>query len=173
MTSQTNITPFLESYPNTVLNVAEYSYKNIVEELDTHFHKALKFFSTISDDKLHFRYQKDKWTIADVLGHLIDHQLLFMHRALSFARNYKEPILPVDENLWVRESNLGDKSFETLVDLYEKSFSLFYTHISLLEKQQLQNSGIANSIELTIEQLLAYFILHEKHHFTVITERYL
>ncbi|MGL1934984.1 MAG: DinB family protein [Fibrobacterales bacterium] len=171
-TTSTTI-PFLESYPYEVLNIKEYHYTNIVQELQDHFKHASKVFSTIPDDKLHFRYQPDKWSVAEVLGHLIDHHLLFMHRAVTFARGFENPILPSDENLWVKNSVLGNKSFQTLVDLYEKSSTLFETHIVLLEKSQLQHSGIANSIEMTIEQLLSYFIQHEKHHFDFILSHYL
>ena len=173
MTTQTTPVPFIESYPYRALEVESFQYTNIALELKAHFSKAMKFISTIDDDKLHFQYAEGKWSVADVLGHLIDHQLLFLHRALSFARKFKTPICAVDENEWAANSNLGNKSFETLTDLYDKSSKLFLTHISIMDKATLKNCGIANNIELSIEQLLAYMILHERHHLDVINTLYL
>ena len=75
---------YFQSYINQVSN--EYT---LIEELEISVHRLIKFVQNIPMDKFDYRYAEGKWTIKDILQHLIDAERIFSYRALCFARKYR------------------------------------------------------------------------------------
>ena len=72
----------------TYINQVSGEY-TLVEELEISVHRLIKFVQNIPMDKFDYRYAEGKWTIKDILQHLIDTERIFAYRALRFARNDK------------------------------------------------------------------------------------
>src|SRR6185369_14277705 len=137
-------------------------YKNYVKQIDEpdmlqalriSGHRMLELVHSIPDNKADFAYAPGKWTVRELLCHIMDAERIFAYRALRFARNDKTPLSAFEENEYVPEANAHARTLqqlaneigrlrETTIDLY-KSF----TPAMLLRK------GSANNTEVSVLNL--------------------
>ena len=152
---------------------------NILEHLWENFKHIKAFINNLPDEKLYYRYADGKWTIKEILVHLIDDERIFSYRALRYARNDSTPLPGFDENHYALYSNANDRSLASIFDEYETvrkaTISLFNNmpDDSFMRK----GTGIETDGSIINERTvrcLAYHIAgHELRHFNVIKERYL
>lgn len=87
------------------------------------------FLHAIPEDKREYAYAVGKWTVKEVLGHLIDTERVFMHRALCIARSDPGALPGFDQNAWCPEGKFNDRSWKDLVgewtDVRRASISLW------------------------------------------------
>lgn len=130
------------------------------------------FLSTIPAAKADYAYAEGKWTIKEVIGHMIDAERTFAYRILAFSRGQKE--LPgFEEDEYVALSTFKSR---TLADLAEEFKMVREANLFLfrsLTPQQLLATGIANSNIISVRALLYIAAGHEMHHINLIKERYL
>src|SRR6516165_3864014 len=96
-----------------------------------------KFLGEIPKNKIDFAYAPGKWTIREVLQHIIDAERVFTYRALTFARKDKTPLPGFDENNWAAESRSAQRSWKDLRDEFKtirKSTELLF---GSLDQEQL------------------------------------
>lgn len=159
--------PYYENYiklvPGTDINKELIRQK---EEL-LHFYKSIPVF------KQEYKYSEGKWTIKDIILHLIDAERIFAYRALRISRSDTTPLPGFDENDYVGMANANDREFESLLSEFETvreaTISLFasFTDLDLLRL------GTASNASVSV-RAIGYIILgHELHHKNVILERYL
>ncbi len=134
---------------------------------------ALNFFQSISLDKLNYRYAEGKWTIKEVISHLIDCERVFCYRALRFSRNDKTVLAGFDENDYVDWSNANDRTIDDLLEEYSSVRKATITLFKSFTEGSLLNKGVAGSGEVSVRALGFLVIGHEKHHINVVKERYL
>ncbi|WP_397362800.1 DinB family protein [Olleya sp. R77988] len=134
---------------------------------------TLGFYCSIPLEKLDFRYAEGKWSIKEIISHIIDTERIFCYRALRFAREDVSALSGFDENNFVDTSNAKNRTIGDLLEEYKlvrlSTLALFksFTGKSLLCK------GVAGSGEVSVRALGFLIIGHEKHHQNVIVERYL
>lgn len=160
--------PFYANYIAQISN--EYT---LMEELEISVHRLVKFVQDIPMDKYDYRYAEGKWTIKDILQHLIDAERIFAYRALRFARNDKAELPGFEENDYADAAN-GDK--RSIMDLLtelavvrQATLSLFKT----FQDEQLLRSGIASKNNMSVRALGFVIIGHQNHHQRIFQERYL
>jgi uncharacterized damage-inducible protein DinB len=146
---------------------------DILQTLEQQMENSLSLLRTIPSDKANFRYAPDKWSVKELLGHLIDSERIFSYRALRFARNDQTPLAGYDQDDYVRE---GDFDSRDLADMAEEFATLRRATIQLLrslnETEWLRH-GKANENDVSV-RALAYIIAgHELHHMEVLRSRYL
>ena len=91
----------------------------VLTHLGNSFLEINKLVSSLSDEKLLYRYQKDKWTIKEVLVHIIDDERIYAYRALRFARN-DETILPgFDQDDFAKYSDANNRPIANIMEEYE------------------------------------------------------
>jgi len=157
-------------FSNYVTLVAE---GDIIETLEQQIENSLSLLRTISSDKANFRYAPDKWSVKELLGHLIDSERIFSYRALSFARNDQTPLPGYEQNDYVRGTDFDSRN---LADMVEEFATVRRATIQLLrplnETEWLRH-GKANENDVSV-RALAYIIAgHELHHMVVLRSRYL
>ncbi len=144
-----------------------------VDILDDVGGKTFGFFSQLSEEQSLFAYDEGKWTLKELLQHLIDTEKVFNYRALSFSRNDKAALPGFDEELWASHSYANDRSLESLIDEFSfvrKSSILFFDD---LPSEGLERSGLANGNEIQVETIGKLIVGHNIHHLNIIEERYL
>jgi len=117
-------------------------------------------------------YAQAKWTIPQIIEHLIDTERIFQYRALRFARQDKTELPGYDENMYAAVSKADNRSIEDLLEEYQivrLSTLLLYKN---LDSDQLHFTGKANGHEISVLALGFIMIGHSVHHFNVIQERY-
>ncbi len=146
---------------------------NPIKALENQIIAMQAFLSEIPEDKENYRYAPGKWSIKEIIGHLIDTERIFGYRALSFARKEKTPLPGFEENDYVAAANFEKRSFYNLVHEYnlvrESHLALFKS----FDEQALSQVGNANGNNMTVRAIIFTIAGHELHHLQVIRERYL
>ena len=128
---------------------------------------------SIPESKGDYRYGPGKWSIRELMGHIIDAERIFAYRALRFARNDKTPLSGFDENVYVPESNVATR---TLAELMNELRRIRETSIDLYKSfapEMLDRIGSANNTEISVLALGYVIPGHETHHRTILKTRYL
>ena len=164
------LTEHAPEFSNYVALVGE---GDIIQTLERQIENSLSLLRTIPSDKANFRYAPEKWSVKELLGHLIDSERIFSYRALRFARNDQTPLPGYEQNDYVRNADFDRRN---LADMAEEFATVRRATIQLLrplnETEWLRH-GKANENEVTV-RALAYIIAgHELHHMGVLRSRYL
>ena len=135
--------------------------------------ETLRLLGRVNEKKSRHRYAPGKWTIREVVGHVIDAERVFTYRALTFARADKGPLPGFDENGWAAGSNADSRTLKSLRDELD---SLRGTTLALFKgfgPAELARSGIASGHPVSVRGLLYVTAGHERHHVKILKERYL
>lgn len=127
----------------------------------------------IPEAKGDYRYEPGKWSIKELLCHMMDAERIFAYRALRFARNDKTPLSGFEENDYAPQANAHSRS---LVQLASEMERLRATTIDLFRSftpEMLQRKGTSNNTELSALSLGYIIAGHDAHHRKIILERYL
>lgn len=129
--------------------------------------------STLTEEQANYRYAPGKWSIKELLIHLLDAERIFCYRALRFARNDKTELSGFDENQYVPESNAENRSLTNIMTEYKAVRQATIEFYKNMIDQMLDRSGRANGNEISVRALGYTIAGHEIHHMEVIKERYL
>ena len=132
-----------------------------------------QFIESIPDDRFHYAYDEGKWTIAEVLLHLIDAERVFQYRALRFSRGDSTPLPGFDQDKYVPHSNAGRRSRESIIEEYKAVRKSTIALFSNLDRQTLKIKGVASGVEMSVAALGFVISGHQRHHRDIIRERYL
>jgi uncharacterized damage-inducible protein DinB len=164
----TEYAPYFLNYISQVSD--EYT---LIEELEISVHRLIKFVQDIPMDKFEYRYAEGKWTIKDILQHLIDCERIFAYRALRFARNDKTDLPGFDEDIFANAANGSSRSIQSLLTelgvVRQASISLFKS----FAEEDLLKTGTANKNLMSVRALGFVMIGHQNHHQKIFVERYL
>ena len=132
-----------------------------------------KLFKKIPKKKIDYAYADGKWTIRELLQHLIDAERVFVSRALWFARKDTTPLPGFDENVWAITSHVSGRDWKELINEFISlrfSTELFFES---LDDEQLRATGTANNNQMNVAGLGFVCAGHICHHLKIIKERYL
>ena len=124
-------------------------------------------------DRGDFAYGPGKWTLKEVVGHMIDVERVMSYRALRFSRSDATELPGFDENAWVANSNFGERTLSDLVDEYEAVRAATVHFAKHLDADALVRRGSANGQGVSVRALLYIIAGHELHHLALVRERYL
>lgn len=155
------------------LYLSKCQFDNIVEGLDQSLSDFVSFLKSIPEEKLEFRYAFDKWTIKEVLLHVIDTERIFGYRALRFARQDFTPLAGYDQDEYAPLSKANKRSINSLIEelqtVRQSTISLFKS----FEDTELLQIGQASSNDVSVRAIGFILIGHQNHHKQIIEERYL
>ena len=132
-----------------------------------------QFLESLPDDILNYAYAEGKWTIAEVLIHVLDAERVFQYRALRFMRGDKTPLPGFDQDIFVPNSNADRRTKESIIEEYKTVRRSTIALFSNMSGQTLHNIGIASDSPMSVAALGFIICGHQKHHRNVIRERYL
>jgi len=134
---------------------------------------TLELVRSIEEDKGEYRYAQGKWSIKELLCHMMDAERIFAYRALRFARNDNTPLSGFEENDYAPEANAHGRKIKEISDEMER---LRLTTLDLFKSfspAMLLRKGIASNVELSVLNLGFIIPGHETHHRKVLLDRYL
>ena len=141
--------------------------------------KLRKFIYSLPEDMLTFRYAEGKWTIKEILVHLIDDERIFAYRALRYARNDNSPLHGFDQDHYANYSQANHRSLESIFEEYQSVRNSTILLFQYLPEEALLRRGSGldehNNIinERTVRALAYHIAGHELRHIKIIKERYL
>lgn len=146
---------------------------DLITALTTIHNDTLALLNPLSDEALNYRYAEEKWSIKEILQHLIDAERNFGFRAMRFARGEQSVIPGYDVHTFVTASLADTRTKEDLLqewELLRNATLLQYKtfHLSVLELR-----GPARDTQLSVRSIGFLIAGHEMHHINVIKEKYL
>lgn len=167
---QLKIGPFGPHFYNYIKLVDN---ENIPQALEMQLQKLEAFFNSIPEEQSLYKYAEGKWTLKEVLQHIIDSERIFAYRALAFARKDKNPLPSFDENEYAANSHANSRSWKDLTEEFlvvRKSTLLLFNSFS---EEDFKSVGIASNSEISVRAMAYIIIGHARHHNNLIKERYL
>ena len=132
-----------------------------------------KLLRKIPKKKINYAYAEGKWTLKELLQHIIDAEKVFAFRALWFSRKDVSPLPGFDENSWAISSKAGTRKWKDMVEEFFKIRSSTQIFFESLEDDQLRATGTANNNLMNVGGLGFICAGHLRHHIGIIKERYL
>lgn len=153
--------------------VKHVQFMSLPSALDLSMTRFEELVNAIPESKGIYRYAEGKWTIKELLVHVIDAERIFAYRALRFARNDKTNLPGFEENEYVPNSGANERSLQEILKsmkiLRHSTNDLFST----FTPQMLQRKGSANNTEISVETLGYVIAGHQLHHCSILQQRYL
>lgn len=145
----------------------------ILKHLEENFGVMKEFILALPPDKLLYRYAPGKWTIKEILVHIIDDERIYAYRALRFARNDKTELPGFEQDEFAVESNANERDLKNIFEEYEAVRKSTIALFNGLDEKVLTRKGKADGNEWTVRALAYHIAGHELHHLYTIREHYL
>ncbi|SHG67847.1 DinB family protein [Flagellimonas flava] len=133
----------------------------------------LTFFNSIPQEKHNHAYQFGKWTIKEVLQHLIDTERIFMHRCFRIARADKTPLSSFDQNIYVEPSHANVKTMAALLEEFRINRLASINLLNSFTDEDLEQIGNANSGAMSARAAAFTIIGHDIWHTEIVEQKYL
>lgn len=163
-------TEYAPFYANYVAGVPD---GDVVATLRDNGQAIVTALAAIPESRGGFRYANDKWTVREVIGHVIDAERIFSYRALRLARGDATPLPGFEENDYVRSAGADGRTIVDLVDelrvVREGTVRLFDSFAD----DAWVRRGVVNGREVSVRALAYITAGHAQHHLKVLRERYL
>lgn len=131
------------------------------------------FINGIPNDKMSYRYQPEKWSIIEVIQHLIDTERVFMYRCFRIARNDNTELAGFDQDDYIIPSEANSKTKEQILEEFSSNRNYSISLLKSLSEKNLGFVGNANGGNVSARAAAFIVLGHDIHHTTIIKERYL
>jgi uncharacterized damage-inducible protein DinB len=128
---------------------------------------------SLPEEKLTYRYAKEKWSIKEILVHIIDDERIYAYRALRFARNDKTELPGFEQDDYALSSQANERSIENIFGEYGAVRDATIALFNGLPEDAFLRVGTANNNKATVRALAYHIAGHELHHVNIIKEKYL
>lgn len=158
-------------YYNTYISLVEGD--NVIPVLDAQSAELRACFSAVPEEKGTFAYAPGKWTIKEMLSHLIDGERMFAYRILRISRGDETPIEGFEQDGYIENSNANNRSFAELLkefDLQREANLLMLNNIS---DEGSRRRGTASEKQVSVRALAYIMAGHIRHHVDILKTRYL
>ena len=146
---------------------------NLLLHLENIQSETEQLFSNLSEEKLLYRYQPNKWSIKDLLVHLADCERVITYRAMRIARCDKTDLPSFDENLFVSNANADKRNINNILKELSTLRNATLVFIESLDEEALERTGTANGYAISARLLVNHIYGHHQHHLKIIKEKYL
>ncbi len=133
----------------------------------------LLFFGSIAPVKRDYRYARGKWTIKEMLQHIIDTERVFAYRALCIARKETASLPGFDENKYASNSKAKKRDWKNMMEELKVVRRSTEILLDSFDKEQMSTYGVANNNPVSVLAIAFILVGHINHHINVIKERYL
>ena len=161
---------YLSYYNNYIKLVPQGNIVALMEKQNTQF---CEYLAQVSEEKAGYRYAEGKWSLKEVIGHLIDVELIFLYRALRVSRNDQTLIPGFEQDDYVANGNYDEQDLSSLV---EQFFHVRRSSVSLFKSfkdAMWTNTGNANGHTISTRAIAFIMVGHVIHHMQIIQKRYL
>jgi len=147
------------------------------DSLLNHLETSLKYFEEVLLEielgKQEYRYAEGKWTVKEIVQHLIDVERVFVYRALRYSRKDSGPLLSFDENSFVANYDINKRNFDDMLNeftLLRRSTIFMFQDF---EEEILDRTGKVGDQSISVRAIGYICSGHVMHHLKVIKERYI
>jgi hypothetical protein len=165
--------PQADEYPVFYKGYIDTVKDDVLSELENQIVSFQALLKEIPEEKAGFAYAEGKWTIIELIGHILDTERIMAYRALRIARNDSTPLAGFEENDYVANAHFADRSLKSMAEEFEylRKANLFL--IRSLNETELGRVGISNEKPISVKALVFIIAGHLNHHIRILKERYL
>lgn len=155
------------------------AYINLVEDnvsvsaLQTEWRSMKNFFLSMPKEKWNYKYAEGKWTIKEMVVHMIDAERIFAYRTLRIARNDTTPLAAFEQDDYVPFSNVEDRSIDDIIAEFEAVRMSSYFLFNNFDDAAWDRTTLIDNHPVSARAGLYLIIGHARHHMNVIREKYL
>jgi hypothetical protein len=153
--------------------VAKVEGDRVLDVLEAQLGETRLLLDGLDDAAGNARYAPGKWSLKELLGHLIDSERVFAYRALAIARGDRASLPGMDQDDYVAAGSFDRLPLGALVDELEHVRRSTLALLAALEDDAWGRSGIANGVSVTVRALAFIIAGHQAHHMGVVRDRYL
>lgn len=146
---------------------------NLQEGFITGKENVIKFFNSIPESKLEYRYAPEKWSVKEVFQHIIDTERIFLYRCFRIARRDITPLTSFDQNIYIKPSKANNKSMKDLLFEFETNRNNSICILKSLSNEDLCFIGTSSGASMSARAAAFCIIGHDIWHMDIINERYL
>jgi hypothetical protein len=165
-----DLTSLPEFYKRYVEHVKNY---DLFDAFNISLKATTELIKSIPEERGEHRYAPGKWSIKELLCHMIDTERIMSYRALRFARNDKTPLHGFEENDYAPEANAGSRTLTSIADEMSRLRTTTVDMFASFTPDMLMRKGLANNVEFSVLTIGYIIPGHESHHRTILKERYL
>ncbi|HEX8394531.1 MAG TPA: DinB family protein [Longimicrobium sp.] len=161
---------FLEYYGKYVARVPG---GDAMQVLQNQMDEVAALVRELPEERGGHRYAPDKWSIREVLGHIMDAERIFAYRALRIARGDATPLASFDENAYVPAGRFDQRTLADLMEEYQAVRRATILLFRPMDDEALGRMGVASGAGVSVRALAWIIAGHEAHHVHLLRERYL
>lgn len=166
--------PDRSEYPDDYAGyVARVADADVLAVLEAQIAETAELLGALDEDAAGHRYAPGKWSVREVVGHMIDCERIFLYRATAFARGDCGPLPGFDENAYVEGADFDGRTLPSLLDELELQRRSTLAFFDGLGETAWSRRGTANDVEFTVRVIAFIVAGHHAHHLSVLRERYL
>ena len=163
----TEYDPYYEKY------VSRVTEPDLLELLERQPEELAALFRDATEDKGSFSYADGKWTIKEVLSHLIDGERMFAYRVLRISRGDETPIEGFEQDGYIANAHANQRPFAELLEefaLLRRANMIFFRNV---RDDGWTRIGAASGVKVSVRALAYIMAGHVRHHVAILDERYL
>jgi len=146
---------------------------DFLEILQNQRRELVEMLSPLTEQQANFRYAPGKWSIKEVLGHIIDAERIFGYRLLRFARADNTPLSSFEQDGYVTNGNFASRSLPDLLEEFSAVRQSTICLVRSLDHEAWLRRGIASQKEVSVFALGFIIAGHERHHRIILEKHYL
>jgi uncharacterized damage-inducible protein DinB len=167
--------PLKEEYPEGIYfsrYIESVDNENVMEVLKANAQLIDFFYKNLKTELQNYKYQADKWSLKEILGHLTDTERIFGFRALAIARGEKQSLPGFDENQYMDAANFDAQTLAQLLVQYNTTRIATLALFESFSEQVQDSMGTANGNSISVRALMFMIAGHEIHHIKIMNQRY-
>jgi len=146
---------------------------DIIQTIEKQTAETSRLLSTIEESRGSFRYAEGKWSIKEVIGHVIDCERVFSYRVLRFSRNDATALPGFEQDDYVKYARSDARTIADLAREYSAVRESTLALLRSLDEDAWSRRGTSNENPVSVRALAFIIAGHERHHVEVLKERYL
>jgi len=158
--------PFYADY------IARVPEDDVLSAIELQSSDTQKLLSSLDETRAAFRYAEAKWSVKQVIGHVIDAERVFGYRALAISRGETQPLPGFDEKPYTEAAGYDAWKLGDLGEMYALVRRATIVFFRNLPDAAWHRRGIASGSEVTVNAIAYMIVGHERHHVSVLRERY-
>lgn len=145
---------------------------NVIDVLISQQQATVNLIQNLSPAEANYRYQKDKWSVQQVIGHLIDNERVMAYRAMCISRGEETALPGYDQEKYVAGANFEKRDLHNMAVEYEALRTANIKLFNSFTPEQIGRTGTIDDSNVSVCALVYIIAGHEKHHQAVIEEKY-
>ncbi len=145
----------------------------VLEHLRDGFEEVRRLVSSLPEEKLTWRYAAGKWSIKEILVHIVDDERIYAYRALRFARGDRAELPGFEQDDYARTSGADQRSRLSIFAEYRAVREATVAMFDGLPEEAFERAGVADGNPMSVRAAAYHIAGHERHHLKIIRERYL